>query len=112
MKDIENAYSENSINLSKLERSDKFIKFKKWTSEDGQVRVEFDQDMYIFTSDYLECDKIQEDEKQKSLKNMLNHLDKHIDQEIEKDLVDIRRNLIRQKRIKYNYQALKSKLKI
>lgn len=107
----------NAINISEIGPEGKFVKFKRFVNkkdpEDVIIETEykFEFTKFEFTSSNFNCEKLDEKQKQESLKLMLLCLRKHIDKEIEIELMNVKVEITKRLECKYFWDKLNSKLK-
>src|SRR5689334_171348 len=93
--DIKNTFHWYS-NISKVDKYTKFVEFKSRINSSDDVILKNRHDLYLFSSDDLECEKLKKEDKEKSLKKMIECIRIYINNEIEKEL-EIERNKLYKK---------------
>ena len=111
MKDIQSIYPD-AKNLTKIGCNNTFIEFIWYYPHPQPTKKGYEpilvpiDNLTIFTSDNLECDKLSIDSKIKSFENMIKYLSIHIDNEIKKEIEKAKNKLYK----KYKMDKLVIKL--
>lgn len=101
-------FSNDLGTIEEIEGDKKFVEFTPFI--ESSENVQFKAHSFRFKTKSLTVEKLSEEDKKKSILNMILALDKHIEQEISDELSEFEIQLTRKCRKKYNYDKLMSKL--